>query len=213
MKSTTMILPLHSHCPKVVVTKVNGTIPLMPQLFMPTTCHFYFWKDLNEESIDTTAVPIWSELQIPKYRLYCEVRVTCLLREKGENKYVDIMIGDTKMVIQVSKRSAEIVWQSSKKRWQQSVWDMRNMSENEDNKRCNKMWGQYTVVQSKGELSVVFGSVGDKKHKYNYNNRMKCKTSVKHKANWPKIIPEKLKLWCTNHVKRVWWNTPEKVTQ
>ena len=31
---------------------------------------------------------------------------------------------------------------------------------------------------------------------------MKHETLVKCKADQPKIIPEKLKLWCTNHVKR-----------
>ena len=29
---------------------------------------------------------------------------------------------------------------------------------------------------------------------------MKRKPSVKRKADWPEIIPEKPKLWCTNHV-------------
>ena len=58
-------------------------------------------------------------------------------------------------------------------------------------------------MQSKGELSVLFGSGGNKKHKYSYNNRMKCEMSVKRKANRPEIIAEKLKLWCTNHVKRI----------
>ena len=69
--------------------------------------------------------------------------------------------------------------------------------------RHNEICGQYIVVWSKGELSVLFSSGGNKKHKYSYNNRMKCETSVKHKADQPKIIPEKLKLWCTNRVKRV----------
>ena len=59
------------------------------------------------------------------------------------------------------------------------------------------------MVQLKGELSVVFGSSGNKKHKYSCNNRMKPETLVKCKANWPEIIPENPKLWCTNHVKRV----------
>ena len=58
-------------------------------------------------------------------------------------------------------------------------------------------------MQSKGELSVLFGSGGNKKHKDSYNNRMKCEMSVKRKANRPEIIAEKLKLWCTNHVKRI----------
>ena len=88
------------------------------------------------------------------------------------------------------------------KRRQRSVWYTRNASENEDDKRCNKIWGQYTIGRSKWELSVVFGSVGNKKHKYSCNNRMKCKTSVKCKTNQPKIIPKKPKLWHTNHVKR-----------
>ena len=89
----------------------------------------------------------------------------------------------------------------------------RNASENDDNERHNEIWGQYMVVQLKGELSVLFGSSGKKKHKYSYNNRMKHKMLVKRKANRNKIIPEKPKLWCTNHVKRVWWNIPEKVMQ
>ena len=80
---------------------------------------------------------------------------------------------------------------------------MRNASENKDDKRHNEICGQYTVVWLKGELSVLFGSGGNKKHKYSYNNRMKHKMSVKHKANWSEIIPEKPKLWCTNHAKRV----------
>ena len=42
---------------------------------------------------------------------------------------------------------------------------------------------------------MKFGSGGNKKHKYNCNNGMKCETLAKRKANWPKIIPEKLKLW------------------
>ena len=89
----------------------------------------------------------------------------------------------------------------------------RNASENDDDKECNEIWGQYTVVLSKGELSVLFGSSGKKKHKYSYNNRMKCEMSAKHKADRTDIIAEKPKLWCTNHVKRVWWNMPEKATQ
>ena len=32
---------------------------------------------------------------------------------------------------------------------------------------------------------------------------MKCEMSAKCKADRSEIIPEKLKLWCTNHVKRV----------
>ena len=59
------------------------------------------------------------------------------------------------------------------------------------------------VVRSKGELSVLFGSSGNKKHKYSCNNRMKREMSVKRKADWTDIIAEKPKLWCTNHVKRV----------
>ena len=59
------------------------------------------------------------------------------------------------------------------------------------------------VVRSKGELSVLFGSGGNKKHKYSYNNRLKREMSAKRKANRTDIIAEKLKLWCTNHVKRV----------
>ena len=99
------------------------------------------------------------------------------------------------------------------KRRQQSVQYTRNMSENKDDKRHNEIWGQYTVVQSKGKISVLFDNGCNKKHKYSCNNRMKHKTSVKGKVNRSEIIPKKLKLWCTNHVKRVWWNTPEKVTQ
>ena len=114
------------------------------------------------------------------------------------------MIGDPKWsenVVQVSER------------WQWSVWYMRNVSGNKDNKRCHEIWGQYTIGWSKGELSVLFGSGGNKKHKYSCNNRMKHETLVKCKANQPEIIPEKPKLWCSNHVKKVWWNTPEKATQ
>ena len=90
----------------------------------------------------------------------------------------------------------------------------RNASENDDDdERRNKIWGQYTVVWSKGELSVLFGSSGNKKHKYSYNNRLKREMSAKRKADRTNIIAEKPKLWCTNHVKRVWWNVPEKATQ
>ena len=96
------------------------------------------------------------------------------------------------------------------KRSQWLVQYTRNTSRNDNDKRRNKICGQYTVVW---ELSVLFGSGGNKKHKYSYNNRMKHKTSAKCKANRPEIIPEKLKLWCTNHVKRVWWNVPEKAMQ
>ena len=39
---------------------------------------------------------------------------------------------------------------------------MRNTSENNNDKRHNEIRGQYTVVQSKGELSVLFGSGGNK---------------------------------------------------
>ena len=56
---------------------------------------------------------------------------------------------------------------------------------------------------SKGELPVLFGSGGNKNHKYSCNNRMKREMSVKRKADRSEIIPEKPKLWCTNHVKRV----------
>ena len=59
------------------------------------------------------------------------------------------------------------------------------------------------VVRSKGELSVLFGSGGNKKHKYSCNNRMKRKMSVKRKADRTDIIAENPKLWCTNHVKWV----------
>ena len=59
------------------------------------------------------------------------------------------------------------------------------------------------MVQSKGGLSVLFYSSGEKKPKYSYNNRLKCEMLAKHKANWTDIIAGKLKLWCTNHVKRV----------
>ena len=90
---------------------------------------------------------------------------------------------------------------------------MRNASENDDDERRNDIWDQYTVVRLKGELSVVFGSGGNKKHKYSYNNRMKHEMSAKRKADWSEIIHEKPKLWCTNHVKRVWWNMLEKATQ
>ena len=58
-------------------------------------------------------------------------------------------------------------------------------------------------MQVKGELSVLFGSGGNKKHKYSCNNRMKHEMSVKCKADRSEIIPEKPKLWCTNHVKGV----------
>ena len=58
-------------------------------------------------------------------------------------------------------------------------------------------------MQVKGELSVLFGSGGNKKHKNNYNNRMKREMSAKCKADRTDIIAEKPKLWCTNHVKRV----------
>ena len=37
--------------------------------------------------------------------------------------------------------------------------------------------------------------------------------SAKRKADRTDIIAEKPKLWCTHHVKRVWWNVPEKATQ
>ena len=85
----------------------------------------------------------------------------------------------------------------------------RNVSENDN----NEIWGQYTAVWLKGELSVLFGSGSNKNHKYSCNNRMKREMSVKHKADRTDIIAEKLKLWCTNDVKRVWWNIPEKATQ
>ena len=68
--------------------------------------------------------------------------------------------------------------------------DTRNTSENESDKRCNEIWGQYTVVWSKGKLSIVFGSGSNQNHKYSCNNKMKHKTLVKSKADWPKIIPK-----------------------
>ena len=55
------------------------------------------------------------------------------------------------------------------------------------------------AMKSKEELSIVFGRHGGiKKHRYHCNNRMKGKTSVKCKADQPKIKPERLKLWCNN---------------
>ena len=59
------------------------------------------------------------------------------------------------------------------------------------------------MVRLKGELSILFGSGGNKNHKYSYNNRLKREMSAKRKANRTDIIAEKPKLWCTNHVKRV----------
>ena len=125
------------------------------------------------------------------------------------------MIGDPKMVRKCHSSKHKICRDSVtkfQKRRQRSVWYTRNASKNHD-KRHNEIWGQYTVVRSKGELSVLFGSGGNKRYKCSYNNRMKHKMSVKRKADQPEIIPKKPKLWCTNHVKRVWWNVPEKVMQ
>ena len=54
----------------------------------------------------------------------------------------------------------------------------RNASENKDNKKYNEIRGQYTIRWSKGELSVVFGSGGNKKHKYSCNNTVPMTTSL-----------------------------------
>ena len=147
---------------------------------------------------------VWTTtLQTPQYRLKCEERVTSLLQcKRGENECVSITIGDPKMVRKYHSSKCKVHRDSVRKfqkRRQQLVQYMTNASENEDDKGRNEIWGQYTVVQLKGELFVLFGGGGNKKHK--------CK------ADWPEMIPEKPKLWCTNHVKRVWWNVPEKVTQ
>ena len=156
--------------------------------------NLYWWKDIRDHlvsvtfwvidiwCVDTIVVPIWSEQPHYKHhsiRLKCEVRVTCLLQWKGGGGEWVCRYNDkrpkkwSENVVQVSDRSIETVRQSSKKRWQQSVRYMRNMSENEDDKGRNEIWGQYTIVWLKGELSVLFGSGGNKKHKYSYNNRMK----------------------------------------
>ena len=66
----------------------------------------------------------------------------------------------------------------------------RNASENDNDERRNDIWGQYTVVRSKGELSILFGSGGNKNHKYSCNNRMKREMSVKRKADRTDIYPK-----------------------
>ena len=46
------------------------------------------------------------------------------------------------------------------------------------------------VVLSKGEHSVLFGSGGNKNHKYSCNNRLKREMSAKRKADRTDIIAE-----------------------
>ena len=180
----------------------------------------YTWQEQQQQVlIQLGAYMVWTTtLQTPQYKTKVQGEGNLSLAvETGENECVDMMIRDPKMVrkCRSSKRKVhrDSVTKFQKKRRQRSVRYTRNVSENDDDKRRNEIWGQYTVVQSKGELSVLFGSGGNKKHKYSYNNRMKCKMLAKRKANRPEIIPKKLTLWCTNHVKRVWWNVPEKATQ